>query len=250
MSKNRKGSRIPKNKTEIFKQFEEQLNFLNKSAELYDSGDWSAIKMASVPLRTLFYKQKYGPILIDKIKEVNKNLFFSSVKFPKNVVIYQGQISPIKYIHPLTNTIETVYIPMLSEHTSFYKIGFSNWIDGRIFISNGVSFTRKELIKFVANQDGGGHVDDSLTKKYYQMVHNLYSAHFYPENVKADNLHLALLRQVVHESLYSFQKMNLLPFKYETKNVSKHFTKRNVMPIQTGEFTIALGKMNRGFSYY
>lgn len=250
MSKNRKSSRIPKDKTEIFKQFEEQLEFLYNAANLYDDGKWSAIKMASVPLRTLFYKQQYGPILIDEIEEVNKDLFFSSAKIPADVILYQGPISPIKYIQPFTEIIDTTYIPMLSNNVEFYKIGFSNWIDGRIFISDGESFTRRELIKFVANQDGGGHVDDGLTKKYHQMVHNFYSTQIYPGNIKAENIHLALLRQIVHEALYSFQKMHLLAFKYDTKNSSNNFEKRNVMSLQISNLTMALGETYHKFSYY
>ncbi|MBF7112626.1 hypothetical protein ITQ85_01735 [Pediococcus pentosaceus] len=250
MSKNRKSSRIPKNKTEIFKQFQEQLDFLKNAADLYDNGNWSAIKMASVPLRTLFYKQKYGPVLIDRIKEVNKDLFFSSVKIPNNVIIYQGPIAPIKYMHPLNKTIDTIYIPKLSSGVEFHKVGFSNWIDGRIFISNGESFTRQELIKFVANQDGGGHVDAALTEKYHQMVHNFYSVQTYPGNTKVEYIHLALLRQIVHEALYSFKKMHLLHFKYETNDVSKSFEKNNVMFFQVSDIAMSTGKVQREFSYY
>jgi hypothetical protein len=234
----RKGNRIPINKNELFKNFEEQIHFLYKASELYDSGDWTSIKMASTPLRTLFYKQSGGPILIDRIPEVNQKLFYSSVEIQKGAIMYNGPISSIQYINNLTNRFEPVYVPILSDQLKeFHKIGFNNWIDGRLLIADGESFTRRELIKFVANQDGGGHVDNSLTDKYYHLVHNAHSDLLMPYNTKASNMHLALLRQVVHETLYSFQKMQLLNFKYDTKQASEFFKKKNIMKMQWSGLT-------------
>lgn len=257
MSKNRKKSKIPKNKTEIFNQFQEQLSFLKNSAKLYDAGDWSAIKMASVPLRTLFYKQRFGPILIDEIEEVNKSLFFSTAYFPSDATTYIGEIAPINFVRNSIRAgdkihieVESTYVPMLSDQVSFRKINFYTWLKGRIFISEGDSFTREDLIKFIANQDGGGHVDDSLTKKYHRMVHNIYSTQFLIGNDKADNIHLALLRQIVHEALYSFQKMRLLNFEYDTKQTSDFFKKHNLSLIRNGGLSIMPPKQKHNFCYY
>nr|WP_243464816.1 hypothetical protein [Limosilactobacillus reuteri] len=80
--------KIRRSQSEYYDAFIEQLKFLNYAAKLYDNGERSAIKMATPQLRTLFYQQSYGDILINLIPEVNKNKFLSTCQFGEKPVLY------------------------------------------------------------------------------------------------------------------------------------------------------------------
>ena len=43
---------------------------------------------------------------------------------------------------------------------------FEDWWNEIIFDDTKNKFTRRDIITFVANQDGGAHVDDELHEKY------------------------------------------------------------------------------------
>jgi hypothetical protein len=216
--------KIEKTKAEFFNNFKEQLNFLQTAADSYDRGNWSAIKMAAPAMRTLFYKQKFGPILIDEIAQVNQKKFYSSVKFYSNSTFYTGPVYPVQYINRLTRAAEPIYLPELSGSKIFMKkLTAHQWINGKILILGNESLTRRELIKYIANQDGGAHVDHTLISKYYNLINKKKLTSIVPFAGEPHNRHLAMFRQIVHEALFSFNKMGLLETPYSTKEVEERF---------------------------
>lgn len=223
MSKNKK---VTITDNDFYISFQEQVSFLQVAANEFDNGNWPAIKMAGSAMRILFYQQRYGPILIDKISKVNKYHFFSPVKFSKNAEYYTGPIFPRLHYNPLSNKVEPIYLPMLSRgKTEMHKISFYHWWNGRFLVLGKESLTRKELVNFIANQDGGAHVDVALYEKYYNLVHDLSHTTITPTGIKPANMNLALFRQIVHEVLFSFDKMKLLSKPYSSKKAEDYFIK-------------------------
>lgn len=240
--------KIRRSQSEYYDAFIEQLNFLRSAAELYDNGNRSAIKMATPQLRTLFYKQSYGDILIDLISEINKNQFLSTCKFSDKTVLYGGSV---------TNAFvdgKYVYLPACYEKglEVGHYISFEHWWNGRILIASDASFTREELVKFIVNNDGGAHIDPKLNEKYYNLKNDIYSlqatnARGMP-GIPFKELHLALLRQLVHEALMSFKKMNFIKEYNPGKNCFN--AKNNIFPLHITQMTIDEGDSTTPTIYY
>ena len=235
-------------KSEYYDSFIEQLNFLNSAAQLYDKGNRSAIKMATPPLRTLFYKQSYGDILINLIPEVNKKQFLSTCAFGNKPIIYSGSV-----FNAFVNG-KCIYLPSCyeTEPMAGHFISFEHWWNGRILIASNVSFTRRDLVRFVANKDGGAHIDPELDQTYYNLKNNIYSWQLtrmgnFP-NIPFEELHLALLRQLVHETLMSFKKMHFIQNYDPGKNC--YNVKNNIFPFQVTQMTINAGKSVTPTIYY
>lgn len=212
-----KSRHVAKNEEEIFKNFSEQVEFLILAAKSYDEGSRNAIKMATPALRTLFYKQKYGDILIDKISIVDKTKFCSTVRYFPKTVLYTGPVIPEVLVDGDKKRVNYVYLPACYDNAIYENtITFEQWWDGILFIANKETFTRREMVRFMANQDGGAHVDSQLDRKYWDMVHNIFSSRQIPGNQPTMDLNLALMRQIVHETILSLDKMCIAHPKYDS----------------------------------
>ncbi|OOG70635.1 hypothetical protein B0E43_18800 [Algoriphagus sp. A40] len=58
-------------------------------------------------------------------------------------------------------------------HSEFRTLSFERWWSEEIVISDSLrhQWTRKDLVAFAADQDGGSHVDPRIDQKYYQLAY-------------------------------------------------------------------------------
>lgn len=244
-----KENKVPKTHQELRDNFNDHLSDLILAANQYDAGNRRRIKLASPILRTLFYKQRYGEIMIKILPpeiSIDFESFASSVSIANDTVLYggpvlNGQVPDSDFKKP-----KKIYLPLFSME-SIHWISFDHWWNGRILYVNGEGFKRWELVRYMANQDGGAHEDLALGEKYSKLKHNLFSMEdnnggHYKE------LNLALLRQIVHETLLSFDKMNLLPETYIFSNHDSNFS-NNTANFSISQMNISMGK-SQTFEYY
>lgn len=239
-----KQKRVPKSEKEIIENFNEQTSFLINAASLYDNGNFNAIKMATPALRTLFYKQKYGDILIDSVSTIDKNKFISTVNYQKESIMYAGPVVA-DVIQSSTEQSDYMYLPACYDEPAEMEhfIPFDDWWNGILIISGNDIFKRCDMIRYIANQDGGSHVDLRLEEKYYRMVHNFYSLKVFPLNVPIEKLHLALTRQIVHEALISFKAMHVLRPRYVINKKSFNIVNRK-LPVRIMQMNLSKGEQN------
>lgn len=212
----------------MFEKFQEQIDFIEKAVKFYDKGDWQSIKIASAPMRTLFYAQRSSKPLIEMIDSFTPEMV-SSTRITKEAFLYDGPVTPVLFHNTFNKQIEPVYLPLLGMD-EIRVIPFENWINGRLLFDKNEEFTRHDLIKFIANKDGGAHVDQKIEEKYYNLSHNLHQPALSINTAgnvtyTYKNLHLALLRQMAHEALASFGRQKLLPSPYRASNTEKYFKK-------------------------
>ncbi|WP_127848715.1 hypothetical protein [Lacticaseibacillus hulanensis] len=208
MSKH-KENRIPKEQAQLFNDFVEQLDYISVAADNYDEGHTSRIKMAAPHLRSLFYKSQTSHPLIDKISVVDRNKFVDTTMPDKSSFIYTG---PLIIDNTAANKGSYTYYPGCYINSSVYKfISFEDWWHGEILAQGGEIFSRKDIVAYITNQDGGAHVDTALSERYYNLLSGLYSATVSDENVKnvpVDEISFALLRQISYECIASFKSMH------------------------------------------
>jgi hypothetical protein len=194
-------------KARLLEKFRQQVSFIERSCQAFDSGlEDDAIRIATT-FRTIFHKSRISKSLISQLKWDNKRILSSSRGYG-NIQDYLSWVINIKSPIPVTTK------PILGNQ--FHEVSISDWWENEpTFFFNKVRYPRKKIILTAANKDGGAHVDE-LEKFYealgagvegFSIVGNLTynSEPPFEQGVKhsAQNAHYALLRQFAHEFLAS-----------------------------------------------
>lgn len=190
-------------------------------ANRYDDGDLLALFGDSAILRTLFYQSHSNIPLIDQLGIHGRLEMVSHSSFQGFGVDYGSMIFARfkeKTLHKgrLFNTF--MYYPQ----SITKELPFDEWWKGTLFQLGGARITRKSLIKYSANQNGGAHFDKKLDKDFYDVLygntgfvlkinHSNYkllgsSAKEIGQEISFQDLQTALLREVIDESIESLIK--------------------------------------------
>lgn len=95
---------------------------------------------------------------------------------------------------------EFKYVP--SYHNNYEKVTFEKWWNQIVFFHKPalVSFCRSDIIRSVADMDGGAHVDTKMKESYYNFSRNQIPVWIKSNGEKPTNSPaLSLIRQFVYE---------------------------------------------------
>lgn len=138
-----------------------QLTFLKRSCESYDAGATDeAIRMATI-IRVLIHNTKKSTSLLTHLNANTINLLSTTGNITPNTVMYFGlgmmQLSGSS----------CGYFPSLNFGPVKEMIPVSQWWNQIVFVLDPQThLSRRKIILSAANQDGGAHVDASLSKEY------------------------------------------------------------------------------------
>lgn len=192
-------SKIKKDQKELEGDLNEQIELLEKSCDSFDSGVESEAKRIAHSIRLLLHDTKLSKSLLGQLNK--KTAFWDSAfKEEKNSIrigSYGGLLS----------ISGDEYIPNLDDAVHWEFVDFNDYWNRVIFIDkNKKEFTRKDIVLFVANQDGGSHVDSDIDEDYFKlsrdnsmgwMVQKGESGGFKP----VQGPELSAIRQIGHEVL-------------------------------------------------
>lgn len=191
---------------ELMKHLKEQIGFLISSSKSFDDGDEAEAKRLTTSLRTLLHDTGNSKSLLGQLKKKDKMLFYDTAsKFEPNALT-----SFCLCVIGITKLNEMYYIPRnLGDVSKCRKIKFHAWWEKQIVIADRhhSKFTRYDLVvRFVANQDGGDHVDPKLYDKYADLSrHNSIGWEIVNSKGKTyrNKIELSSIRQITHEVLKS-----------------------------------------------
>lgn len=148
--------------------FKRQVNFLNSSCKAFDEGMFDeAIRMA-VTLRVLLHDKGRNVSVLQQmgIKEKMKFIDTSLDFKPDNLFAHLGLL----VIRVGNGESDSGYRPLLKTNGISRLLSFNEWW-GKVVIQDLCrnDFTRKELVLFVADQDGGAHLDPEINEKYAKL---------------------------------------------------------------------------------
>lgn len=204
----------------------EQLEFLIDSCNNYDKGKFNYSKQLATNIRVLVHQTPYSASLLNLLQRQRNMQFCSTASFPKNAVYFVSTVFPTQII---TNKngykkVEPVFLPILNSNKSIHKkwVDFDSWWNQNILISDQLTFSRREMILYMSNKDGGTHVDPGVIEKYYKVSKATESLFYLTNNSIIDDpyqkgepfkyLHFAVVRQIAHEIILSIRKeFNLRP---------------------------------------
>ena len=179
------------------KKLKEQLDFLETSCNLYDSGKLhEAIRIAGI-LRTVFNDEKYESLL-NHLK--SKNIILLSTAYETS-----GFSSLIRFEISL-NGVKPRSLPFLNDSKSRRYIPFIDWWEKEIILRTGTDeITRKKLILITANTDGSAHIGKKLPCFFEAAVSIELTHEGYTTTIKSDDADAvwAVLRQIGYEVLNS-----------------------------------------------
>jgi hypothetical protein len=157
---------------EIRERLREQLGFMARSAAAYDAGDEAEARRLATAIRMLVNHEGKNQALLVQLG-MRENLRFLDTCGPI-VGNNLGTDNPMVLIQQRGQQRPT-YVPCLGDgppRGPHRKLHFSEWWKMTVIRADGgkVSFSRRELVTTMANQDGGAHVDPTIDEKYARLT--------------------------------------------------------------------------------
>ena len=145
----------------------EQYTALNISKQAFDGRFVSEAKRLATTIRVLVHDTAKSRSLMSQLDLKDRLRWVSSVDADA-VRQYADPGSGVRGFHGLISFGDVGYhatVPIRNEDMEL--VSFNQWwLDPAMVIADGTAYTRSELVLWLANQDGGAHVDPKLNAKY------------------------------------------------------------------------------------
>lgn len=228
------------------KEFQDRLlwalNDLKSDAERYDNGEFSAINRSSVTLRTLFYTSSCILNQLGIARKIELPSF--TPEFTKHDCINYGALVFTR-LPKYSKTNKYFDTMLFNPNVNYHKMKFNHWLKQPLLRYSFIDLSRENLIRFMANEDGGAHVDSKINKFYKNLRDGDSSFKIINSDIKDDEvfknmiggfnnhkdvfptyINWGLTRQIVHETLLAFnEKFDLGYNPNLNKNINKRLNK-------------------------
>lgn len=152
------------NKNELIEHWNNQIRFIQKSINEFDAGDEAEAQRMATHLRIMFHETK------------NSKSIFGQLKLP--IIFYSGTslYTPSNLLSSWTllsiqvNSEGMRYSSELDDTSRIFFLTFTDWWNEIIFDDRDNKFSRCDIVTFIANQDGGAHVDAKLNEAYAKLT--------------------------------------------------------------------------------
>lgn len=176
--------------TDLQEHLAMQKTFLSNSIELFDRCEIEAIRLATT-IRVLVHDTKHSTSLLQRLGQKEQvgyvdtayepnvfagfNISGVAVEVEHNEFIantpYAGLVAKEICSHHLG---ASMYFKPRFQHslpkTAYPQLDFASWWGATIFDNkNGMTLSRRELVCWAANKDGGAHIDEKLPAGYESM---------------------------------------------------------------------------------
>lgn len=161
---------FPQSQDELNSHLAEQIAFLEASILSYDSGNTSEAKRLASTLRLMLHdtrnsKSLLGQLGLKILKFCDTSNYSGYNATPWDVAVYTGLVG--QCINMAKYRVE--FVPLLDHESENGPI----WVDFEHWWSTTVikdelrnTFSRRDLVLTMADQDGGAHIDPVITDKY------------------------------------------------------------------------------------
>lgn len=231
-----RGKGVAQSVDDLRVHLKEQIGFLWASCKAYDEGKESEHKRLAATIRLLVHETSTSRSrsLIKQVRNVSL-LFYSTAHklyrrgepvpddditkklkeegiIPRNLGYVCSYQSPALVMQSLTASglnPSIRWLPLLDNANpgNIKKVPFDDWWNMVAVIDDsGQSYTRKDLVLYVCDKDGGAHVDPEISKQYAQLSRNTTGALGLTATVNGINIIAcglvgAAIRQIAYEVL-------------------------------------------------
>ncbi len=155
-------ARIERSQGDLRKAFDDQLRFLEASCDAYDLGFEGEASRIALTLRILLLDRGASKSLLGQLGELNRH--FISTASPE----HQGNQLEINALVAFASHAERGWVPVAwLDGPHLTERPFPDWWSEVIFSNAQFGpMSRETLVRAVADQDGGAHVDPRLDEAY------------------------------------------------------------------------------------
>lgn len=234
---------------ELQEQWNDQIKFLETSANLFDTGLSIEAKRLAASLRILFHQTSKSFALCNQLNYENQLLLWSSAYLytPSNLLSSWTLLSIV-----FGEKGEMTYAPILQTNSGrTFFLNVEDWWNEIIFDDKNNFFSRKDIVLSVANQDGGAHIAPEFKENYADILKRNSLGQFMINGEEVQpliNPVYAAVRQIAFEVLLSwrlfgcsFQRITYKDRKFEMRFVddNRRF-KWSTTDINTSKETIKI----------
>lgn len=194
--------------TEIEESWKNQLDFIKTSIKNFDDGNINeAIRLAQA-LRVMFHETNNSKSIYNLL---NYKLYFKSLSgfySPTNL------LSSWMLLSIQMDREGIRYVPLYDQPEGILYYDFEDWWNHVIFDDKKNIFSRKDIVLYVANKDGGAHLDLELPEKYANLVkyNSLGWTNYNGDPIENNPVYMAL-RVIAQEVIDSYSLYNLTSLK-------------------------------------
>lgn len=198
--------RVNKNIDQLLEDFRDQMMLLEDSSRSFDNEKYREAKRIAVSLRILLCDEGMQKSLLSQLNIKGIPLLDTSSGYSKNNLLTQTCLLMMrlgsgggKYLPHFDNLHQKRFIP------------FDSWWNGIVIADKKRNtITRGKLIRFMADEDGGAHVDAALSESYYDLKYNnsLVWVHLKPDGEERPLINdpaQMTIRQISYELMYSLK---------------------------------------------
>lgn len=193
---------IPQSQAQLNTLFNEELEFLELSADSFDNGFKAEAKRMAVTARVLLHDTKNSTSLLTLLNKKTIDFVDSAKPYDDK---FEFAHAGLVLQHIGKDKVTT--IPSLDCELTTRIIKFDDWWNGVVLTDdNKNEFSRKDIVTTLANKDGGAHVDPTLDKKYVDLKEGESIGWRISDNVVGKDAPLTdqvtvSMRQITHELL-------------------------------------------------
>ncbi len=196
--------KVAQAKSDLETHFRDQLKFLVVSVQAYDQGEKAEAKRLALALRILIHDTARSSSLMNQLELKTMPFLDTALVDGKGQPAVMGLVA----IRVDPKTAQATFRPNLDSITSGRKVTFDQWWNWVVLIDKNNQFTRKDLVLWLADQDGGAHVDPDLDAAYAALSRQNSMRCRVKVNGKTFDIESpvpASVRQITYEFLQSVQ---------------------------------------------
>jgi len=190
---------------DLRRHLDEQIGFLQVSADNFDLGNLAEGKRIATVVRVLCHTTTASSALLDQLALLDRPFYSTASSYsPTNMVSHHPLV-----IVALGGGRACYRVPLDDCPADFVRwVPFAEWwtVQTVVAAPGGPAFSRSNLVRDVANMDGGAHVDSELREPYASLSRRNLAGWSAGDGSSLGALELFSLRQIGHEILTTLRR--------------------------------------------
>ena len=201
--------KTPRGRKSYQRSFSDVIDGARLSSEAYDKGFYGEAKRLAVCVRVLVHDTRQSTSLFEQLGIKRKLSFLGSPNpYGKNNLLAECHLV-MAFIGA-----QPTYVPLLDTDPmgmGWQRLPFDSWWNEPVIRdAQRQLFSRKDIVLWFANKEGGAHVDPLLDERYRRLQEdNSYGEVFMTGDavvLPAAAIELACMRQIAHEILRTIER--------------------------------------------